>query len=69
VRRMAARRRDDRQVLMVQLDEYIYRIQNMTTRTDRAVRSAINAAAIMKLTDLSVTPRDLRSLLGLGRSR
>jgi uncharacterized NAD(P)/FAD-binding protein YdhS len=68
VRRMAARRRDDRQVLTVQLDEDIYRIQNMTTRTDRAVRSAINAAAIMKLTDLSVTPRDLRSLLGLGRS-
>ena len=32
---------------------------------DRALRSAVTRAAAAKLRDLSVTPRDLRSNLGL----
>lgn len=71
VRRMAARRRDDRQALAVRLDESLAALEYVTARTDRpswtdrTMRAAVNTAAIAKLTDLSVTPRDLRSQLGL----
>jgi uncharacterized NAD(P)/FAD-binding protein YdhS len=71
VRRMVARRRGDRHALAARLDHSLQQIRNVTTRngetppTDRALRSVINAAATTKLTDLSVTPRDLRSILGL----
>jgi hypothetical protein len=37
------------------------------TVTEHAVRFAISSKATAKLTDLSVTPRDLRALLGLER--
>ncbi|MEU4765135.1 FAD/NAD(P)-binding protein [Actinosynnema sp. NPDC023794] len=71
VRRMAARRRDDRQALAALLEESIQRVRALATRdsatppTDRALRFAVNSAATTKLTDLSVTPRELRFLLGL----
>jgi hypothetical protein len=71
VRRMATRRRDDRWSLAARLEEGIQRIRELATcdgtptPSDRAVRFAVNAAATAKLTDLSVTPRELRFLLGL----
>jgi uncharacterized NAD(P)/FAD-binding protein YdhS len=71
VRRMAARRRDDRQELAANFEASLQVIQGAITRNggaaiaDRALRTAVNAAATAKLTDLSVTPRDLRSILGL----
>jgi hypothetical protein len=71
VRRMAARRRGDRHALAARLDHSLQQIRHLATHngntppTDRALRSAVNAAATTKLTDLSVTPRDLRSILGL----
>ncbi|ONI84833.1 pyridine nucleotide-disulfide oxidoreductase [Saccharothrix sp. ALI-22-I] len=71
VRRMATRRRDDREALGTRVEESIRAIREITTRddmtpvSDRALRYAVNAAATTKLTDLSVTPRELRSVLGL----
>jgi hypothetical protein len=71
VRRMAARRRDDRQALTTNFEASLQMIHGAIARNggtaiaDRALRTAINAAAAAKLTDLSVTPRDLRSILGL----
>jgi uncharacterized NAD(P)/FAD-binding protein YdhS len=74
VRRMTARRRDYRQVFAARLEDSLQAIQDITIRTggapvtDRAVRSAVTRAAAAKLKDISVTPRDLRSILGLDRS-
>ncbi len=71
VRRMTARRRDHRQALTARLEDSLRVIQDITVRnegtsvTDRALRSAITKAAAAKLKDLSVTPRELRSILGL----
>jgi uncharacterized NAD(P)/FAD-binding protein YdhS len=70
VHRMTARRRDHRQALATRLDESIH---DLTVRhggipaTRRGLRFAITAVAAAKLKDLSVTPRDLRAILGLGR--
>ncbi|MCG8925491.1 FAD/NAD(P)-binding protein [Lentzea sp. CC55] len=68
-RRMAARRRRDREELALRLDESLTAAREalagdggLTTTT---LRFAVNAVAATKLNDLSVTPRDLRSLLGL----
>lgn len=74
VRRMATRRHDDRESLAARLEGNIQRIRAMTAHdggnppSDRALRFAVNSAATAKLTDLSVTPRELRSLLGLDGS-
>ncbi|MFE9748964.1 FAD/NAD(P)-binding protein [Saccharothrix saharensis] len=70
VRRMATRRRDDRGPHAARLEADIQRIRELTSRngtppSDRAVRFAVNSAATAKLTDLSVTPRELRFALGL----
>jgi hypothetical protein len=72
VRRMAARRRGDRQRLVTRLEDGLRTVRNATTHTgtlltDRALRAAVGAAATAKLTNLSVTPRDLRAILGLDR--
>jgi uncharacterized NAD(P)/FAD-binding protein YdhS len=73
VRRMTARSRDDRDMATVELEDSIRAIQDMLIRdgvapvTDRGLRAAIAAAAAARLTDLSVTPRELRSILGLER--
>lgn len=74
VHRMTARRRDDRQAFTARLEDSLQAIADITTRnggapvTDRALRSAITSAATAKLKDTSVTPRDLRFLLGLEHS-
>jgi hypothetical protein len=71
VRRMTARRRDYREALVAHLEDSLQAIHGVTARngglpvSDRALRSAISNAAATKLKDLSVTPRDLRSILGL----
>jgi uncharacterized NAD(P)/FAD-binding protein YdhS len=74
VHRMTARRRGDRQVYIARLEDSLQVIQDITIRTggaplaDRALRSAITRAAAARLKDISVTPRDLRSILGLDQS-
>ncbi|TQM84404.1 putative NAD(P)/FAD-binding protein YdhS [Saccharothrix saharensis] len=70
IRRMATRRRDDRDPHAARLEADIQRIRELTSRngtppSDRAVRFAVSSAATAKLTDLSVTPRELRFALGL----
>jgi uncharacterized NAD(P)/FAD-binding protein YdhS len=71
VRRMTARRRDHRQALTSRLEDMLHAIRDAGVReggvpvADRALRSAVTRAAAAKLRDLSVTPRDLRSNLGL----
>jgi hypothetical protein len=71
VRRMTARRRDHRQVLTSRLEDMLQAIRDAGVRegrvpvADRALRSAVTRAAAAKLRDLSVTPRDLRTNLGL----
>lgn len=73
VHRMTARRRDHRQALATRLDDSIQTVHDRisqhggNTATKRGLRFAITAAAAVALTDLSVTPRDLRTMLGLGR--
>jgi uncharacterized NAD(P)/FAD-binding protein YdhS len=75
VHRMTARSRDSRQVLADRLEDSLQEIQQITIRsggapvTDRALRSAVTRAAAARLKDVSVTPRDLRSSLGLERPR
>ena len=74
VRRMTARRRDHRLVLTTRLEDSLQAIQDITSRdggapvTGRALRLAVTKAAAARLRDLSVTPRDLRSILGLERT-
>ncbi|NUT92001.1 MAG: FAD-dependent oxidoreductase [Saccharothrix sp.] len=60
VRRMAARTRQESEDLARQLDAHI---------PDPAYRRAVNAAATDRLNDLSVTPRELRTILGLAGER
>jgi uncharacterized NAD(P)/FAD-binding protein YdhS len=72
VRRMTARRRDHRIAYTARLENSLQAVRDIVTGddgarvTDRALRSAVTRAAAAKLRDLSVTPRDLRSILGLG---
>lgn len=68
VHRMAARRRLDRESLTVRLEESLAPLRDGDT-PDRALRFAVNRAAVDRLNDLSVTPRDLASNLGLDTSR
>ncbi|NUT53523.1 MAG: FAD-dependent oxidoreductase [Saccharothrix sp.] len=71
VRRMATRIRADRESTAAELESNIQRIRDIVTRngapvpSDPALRFAVNSAATTKLTNLAVTPRELRSLLGL----
>ncbi|MEV0404666.1 FAD/NAD(P)-binding protein [Actinoallomurus sp. NPDC050550] len=71
VRRMATRRRRDREAVTIRLEESLQAFRGAMTGdgeatvTDSALRFVVNRAAMTKLNDLSVTPRDLRSLLGL----
>ncbi|WP_026410830.1 FAD/NAD(P)-binding protein [Actinomadura oligospora] len=74
VHRMAARRRRDRDVLAVRLEERlgalhrILTVDNDIAVSERALRIAVNTAAMTRLNDLSVTPRDLRAMLHLDES-
>jgi hypothetical protein len=70
VRRMTARRSRDREALATRLEVSLAGIRDAISGseapwTDRALRSAVNTAAMRKLNNLSVTPRELRGLLGL----
>jgi hypothetical protein len=73
VHRMTARRRDQRQVFTARMEDSLQAIQDIAIRnggapvTDRALRLAVTSAAAARLKDISVTPRDLRSILGLDR--
>jgi uncharacterized NAD(P)/FAD-binding protein YdhS len=74
VRRMTARRRDHRQALITRLEDGLHALREAVARNggaavpDAALRFAVTSAAAERLTDLSVTPRELRSVLGLERS-
>lgn len=71
VHRMTARHRERRQVFTAELEDSLQAIQDIAFRAgmqsvaDRALRSAVTRAAAARLQDVSVTPRDLRSILGL----
>ncbi|MFI0366530.1 FAD/NAD(P)-binding protein [Actinomadura sp. 1N219] len=65
VHRMAARRRDDREAITARLEESLEAVRGKAPISDAALRFAVNRAAMTKLNDLSVTPRDLRDRLGL----
>ena len=70
VHRMAARRRHVRETLAVRLEESLAAVRDGGMPvTDRALRFAVSTAAVRKLNDLSVTPRDLGLNLGLGTPR
>ncbi|NDU74525.1 FAD-dependent oxidoreductase [Actinomadura sp. DSM 109109] len=72
VHRMAARRGRDRLALAARLADALDVLRGAVLAAgeapapDGALRSVVNAAATAKLNDLSVTPRELRSLLELG---
>lgn len=65
--RMAARRRPVRAAMAARLAECLAVMirDNAIAVPDGALRAAVNRAATTKLSDLSVTPRELRRLLGL----
>lgn len=70
VRRMATRTRRERELLDARLDVQIRslagpRAETDASRNEHLVRAAVNRAAVERLTDVSVTPRQLRRQLGL----
>ena len=71
VRRMAARQYHERHSLSEEIEGSLQAVRAIVTNgggvvpAESALRSAVNVAATTKLTDLSVTPRELRALLGL----
>ena len=71
VRRLATRNRGERESLDLQLDARIKaasepcRLPLDASRLDRLTRAAVSRAAVARLTDVSVTPRQLRRQLGL----
>ncbi|HEX4832270.1 MAG TPA: FAD/NAD(P)-binding protein [Trebonia sp.] len=75
VRRMTARQRDHRMAYTARLESSLEAVRSIVTAddgapvTDRALRSAVTRAAAARLRDLSVTPRHLRSILGLGQAQ
>lgn len=73
VRRMTARHRGHRMAYTARLENSLQAVRGIVTGddgaqvTDRALRSAVTRAAAERLRDLSVTPRELRTILGLGQ--
>jgi uncharacterized NAD(P)/FAD-binding protein YdhS len=69
VRRMTARRRDHRQALTARLEASLSPLRESLGGAvpEPVLRFAVSSAATEKLRDLSVTPRELRAALGLGR--
>jgi uncharacterized NAD(P)/FAD-binding protein YdhS len=69
VKRLAGRSRSERERLETQLSKHLssdHRFRNATTAgRGRQLLAAINQAAVEKLTDISVTPRQLRRQLGI----
>ncbi|WP_037911370.1 FAD/NAD(P)-binding protein [Actinacidiphila yeochonensis] len=74
VRRMATRTRKERGALDSRLDERIRTLNGHPTlptdasRRDRLLRTAVNRVAVRRLTDVSVTPRQLRRQLGIANA-
>lgn len=74
VKRMATRERGERELLDARLKAHIRSLSgskaaavdaSRASRQERLVRAAVNRAAVERLTDVSVTPRQLRRQLGL----
>ncbi|MEY9886584.1 putative NAD(P)/FAD-binding protein YdhS [Catenulispora sp. MAP5-51] len=71
VNRLATRARGERELLDARLDASIRSLGGPhaaaadASRHERLVRAAVNRAAVERLTDVSVTPRQLRRRLGL----
>lgn len=74
VRRMATRGRGERESLDSRLDACISSIGALptlpadATRRTRLIRQVVNRVAVERLTDVSVTPRQLRRQLGIGNA-
>ncbi len=74
VRRLATRARREREVLDSRLDACIRSIGDHpdlptdASRRDRLMRTVVNRVAVQRLTDVSVTPRQLRRQLGLANA-
>lgn len=74
VRRLATRTRSEREIKDSRLDSCIRaaaELSNLSmdaSRRDRLMRAVVNRAAVERLTDISVTPKQLRRQLGLANS-
>ncbi|MFC4029960.1 FAD/NAD(P)-binding protein [Streptomyces polygonati] len=74
VRRLAARDRSERESLDSRLEACIRSMGGLPTpptgasRPDRLIRTVVNRAAVERLTDVSVTPRQLRRQLGIANA-
>jgi uncharacterized NAD(P)/FAD-binding protein YdhS len=74
VRRMTMRIRVERERLDSRLDEHLGSIGELrslpvdASQRDRLLRAIVSRAAVLRLTDVSVTPRRLRSQLGLANA-
>ncbi|GAB2893683.1 hypothetical protein GCM10027074_72070 [Streptomyces deserti] len=71
-RRLAARTRNERELLDSRLETCLRSLGEMpalpmdASRRDRLLRTVVNRAAVRRLTDVSVTPRQLRRQLKIG---
>lgn len=74
VRRLATRARSERQLLDSRLNVCIRSLGRLltlpmdTSRRDRLMRAVVNRAAVERLTDVSVTPRQLHQQLGIANA-
>ncbi|MFE2915866.1 FAD/NAD(P)-binding protein [Kitasatospora indigofera] len=74
VRRLATRTRSEREVLDSRLDERIRFVGELSSSSmdaslrDRLTRVLVNRVAVERLTDVSVTPRQLRRQLGIANA-
>ena len=72
VRRMATRARSEREQLDSRLDARLSSLGELlpmgTSRRDLLMRAIVNQAAVERLTDVSVTPRQLRRQLGIANA-
>jgi len=74
VRRMTTRIRGERERLDSRLEEHLESIGTLgslpvdTSQSDHPIRAIVTRAAVIRLTDVSVTPRALRRRLGLADS-
>lgn len=72
--RLATRTRREREALDSRLDARIRSLRGRPTlptdasRHDRAMRTVVNRVAVQRLTDVSVTPRQLRRQLGIANA-
>jgi hypothetical protein len=75
VRRLAARARTERELLDSRLDAWIRSTGGLPSLPvspsgrDRLLRAVVSRAAVKRLTDVSVTPRQLRRQLGIATAQ